>query len=609
MRSAAIAVLAALAGLLAAAPGAHAITDCGQLQESVDLAASGDTVHVDHVYLNCSITVANKSLIFQGGAGGVGGFQGGHPIISVGSNGGASFRDLTFKSGLGNSDGGAIHAFGAASVGILRSHFSGNSGADGGAVYANTSAMGPVTIRDSSFDGNSATGGGGGAYVAVNNGPVTVERTTFTGNGASIGGGLVVEGPRATLRDLDVSGNTAAYDGGGAAIFAGPSVELTRSRFVANKVTTPAASTAQRTGGGLKVVAQGTVTQTGNSFRDNSVTYNRPTADAFPSGGGGEFASGNLVSRDDVFTRNSVRNLASGGEPAEGGGLFVFGCVSVANPPRTTAHGENLVAAGNTLTGGDEGAGVYVGCGKNPVDFTLLDSTIAGNHGGSPLDGGAKDTLKLVNSVVTGAGKALGVTGFASRAAAFSDVCRSGGQPLTGPGNLCADARLRDSGHGDAHETGRSPTRDRGSNARVPSGLTRDFEGGARITDAQPDARAIVDMGADETPTGKLVLGSVRLSLARFRAKNGRHGGTTIAFTISGPTPVRFSVASVPRHGAPKRAGAFIHTARAGRNHVRFTGRIGRTKLKPGRYRLTLKGKNRLNNRSNTVSVLFTIVR
>jgi hypothetical protein len=615
LRIPAVAVLLSVAALFASAPRAEAITACTALQDSVDTASTGQTIPINFEYLDCSIHVTGKVLTFQGTTPDAGfkGHGSGSIVSVVGSAAGASFRDLTFRGGATASDGGAISADSVASVEILRSRFFGNSAQAGGAVSLNTSGAGPIAIRDSTFGSaspgtaNHASATGGGVNIITGAGPVIVERSTFAGNAAAAGGGLYVSAQIPVVRDDTFTGNAAIQQsGGGASIFSGSSAEITRSKFIGNSVASPVASSSQRFGGGLGVFSQGTITQTGNLFRDNTLTFNRTSADSFPSGGGGEFASSAVVSRNDTFVHNSVRNLAAGGEEAEGGGLFVFGCVSVPNAPRTTVRGENLVAAANSVGAGGEGAGVYIGCGTNPVDFTLLDSTIAGNTGGSPLDGGATDTLRLINSIVSAGGKALSVKGFASKAGAFSDACGTGGHALSGAGNLCVDPRLKNAAGGDVHQTSKSPTRDRGSNARVPAGLTSDFEGGARITDAEPNGYAIVDIGADETPTGRLLISSLKLSKGTFRA-SGRHPGTTIAFTITGPSPVRFSVARILSQNKLRAVGSFLHTAQAGRNHFKFTGRIGHTKLSPGRYRLTVKAKNRLNNRSNSASITFVI--
>jgi hypothetical protein len=48
---------------------------------------------------------------------------------------------------------------------------------------------------------------------------------------------------------------------------------------------------------------------------------------------------------------------------------------------------------------------------------------------------------------------------------------------------------------------------------------------------------------------------------------------------------------------------------RAGRKTTKFSGRIGRKKLKPGRYRATLRAKDPAGNRSTTRRISFRIVR
>jgi hypothetical protein len=60
---------------------------------------------------------------------------------------------------------------------------------------------------------------------------------------------------------------------------------------------------------------------------------------------------------------------------------------------------------------------------------------------------------------------------------------------------------LKDAVDGDAHQTRRSPTRDKGANSLVPTSLKRDYENHVRILDSNNDGTKRVDMGADEMRT------------------------------------------------------------------------------------------------------------
>jgi subtilisin-like proprotein convertase family protein len=85
------------------------------------------------------------------------------------------------------------------------------------------------------------------------------------------------------------------------------------------------------------------------------------------------------------------------------------------------------------------------------------------------------------------------------------------------------------------------------------------------------------DVPATEPPSSPLVLSSLKL---KPRAFTLRHG-TTISYRLSRPARVRFSVKRVAKlRGTLSKAGV------AGKNRLRFKGRIGKRALKPGSYRL-----------------------
>jgi hypothetical protein len=356
-------------------------------------------------------------------------------------------------------------------------------------------------------------------------------------------------------------------------------------------------------GGGLSAAADGGVTQSDNVFKNNVLSYNMPVP-VFDSGGGGEWVNPGtqLTSRRDRFVGNSTTNTNAMGPETGGGALYVLGCAS--SPP--TARLEDLVAAGNHVGTPGDGSGVYDGCPSQPVTLRVSDSTIAANTGGGQIDGGDTDHLQMQNSIIAPALGTPAINGFATRAVSFSDTCRASGPKLSGAGNICADPRLKNAGAGDIHQTSKSPTRDRGSNALVPSGLSTDFEGGKRITDYQPDGKAIVDMGADETLTGTLIVRGLHVGRLRL---TGKHRGTRITYSITGPARVTYTFTRLLPHRKTRGAGSFAKNAgKAGKQSVRFSGRVGHHTLAPGSYKLTVTAKNRLNNRSRKTTTKFAVV-
>ena len=78
--------------------------------------------------------------------------------IYVADSATVTIRSFTFTSNVATLDGGAIAILHSASATISGSTFDGNTGAGGGAVYANTAGL--MSISDSTFTGNSAVSGG-----------------------------------------------------------------------------------------------------------------------------------------------------------------------------------------------------------------------------------------------------------------------------------------------------------------------------------------------------------------------------------------------------------------------------------------------------------------
>jgi hypothetical protein len=249
-------------------------------------------------------------------------------------------------------------------------------------------------------------------------------------------------------------------------------------------------------GAGLAVGRGGapnpTLDQSDNVFDRNRITVGPSPPPDLSGRGAGEVLGSleSVTSRRDRFSNNSLPAITGSGE-LEGAGVAVEGCSP--EPPRPDRI-EDAMVAGNHAGGAADGAGVYVGCGDGPVAMTIVDSTVAGNSspgGTAGVFGGPDDTLTMQNSIDTGNTGGSNLAGFSTRTVARSDACGAGGA-IGGSGNICAPPLLVDPTHGDAHETQRSPTIDRGSNALIPAGLTKDFDGDPRIVGAA------VDMGADE---------------------------------------------------------------------------------------------------------------
>ncbi|MBO5694203.1 MAG: right-handed parallel beta-helix repeat-containing protein, partial [Lentisphaeria bacterium] len=97
----------------------------------------------------------------------------------------------------GYSAGGAVYYSGAGKLIISGSEFTGNqvtkatNPLGGGAIYANFSTSGSMTVTDSTFSGNSTGTRGGAIYLALANGSATITNSIFTGNSAATQGGAI----------------------------------------------------------------------------------------------------------------------------------------------------------------------------------------------------------------------------------------------------------------------------------------------------------------------------------------------------------------------------------------------------------------------------------
>jgi predicted outer membrane repeat protein len=524
--------------------------NCAGLENALDDAVAGDIIELNESCADQSFNVSDMpgtagSPVTLRGATGTEELNGGgapgtriftgtdvrHLIVS----------QLTFRNGFANAaNGGAMSVTGDSALTLDQVTFLGNhADGTGGAVFTTdtnaTDTGGPV-VRFSHFgdpndpdniDNMNESGGNGGALAIQTVSDSSVLNTTFDGNLAQGSGGAIymqdtnAPGPQIRLDWFDnpiffnhsfVAGGGVYIDGGqGSSLVSGNQVIGNSVDEVVNltgrsPLRAQAVADGDHFGGGAVMeYANGTVNQQRNTFQGNSIADQN---DAMDYGGGGEWVSGaNVTSLRDRFLANQLPDVSGSGEN-EGGGL---GFVRGAGTTTKVLDAFDLVAAGNQVgSGGGEGGGVYVG-GGCPIGcetrFELTNGTVAGNQiagdgQGAGIAGGlAGDELIMHNSIVFGnTGPAPEIEGFLSTSVAYSDACNSG-VAYPGTANLCADPLLVDPEGLDIHETGPSPTVDKGNDAFIESdsGQDEDFEGDARSTDGDGDGHT-VDIGADESP-------------------------------------------------------------------------------------------------------------
>ncbi|MDQ3933722.1 MAG: hypothetical protein M3340_03730 [Actinomycetota bacterium] len=507
-----LAATAAVFGLLAsAATAAEHLANCGNLQSTIDGASDGDTITLGGECTG-SYTISKKDLTIRGDPanGTEDGFVSatGRALTGVDS-GAVTIRDLFFVGrAVVDLDGGAISLTGDVAPVIDDCEFRANAavrdtaGGAGGAVSISQAfgATGDVVVLDSVFGGaevesrNSADGVGGALQISANG------RTELTGNSflsnltGRWGGGASVVTGRLHAVGNRFEGNSAVDSGGGAKVIlisAGGTQEtdLTGNEFLSNTVT-------GGWGGGLHLDRSGgrnpppttrVIRQSGNRFERNRLLGVNPI------GAGEAIEDLTVTSTDDRFVRNDV--------DAPGGGGGGVGAM------RSTLRARNLVAAGNEVTGG-AGGGImaFEGNVNSPASIELVHSTVAGNtvdgtSTAAGIDGDSLSSLTLSNSIVFGntGGSGPEIAGFpgGNVTASFSDAC-DGGAALAGTGNLCVDPLFADLFAGDVHLNAGSPVLEMGGPSLVPADLTTDFDGQARVQDANGDGTAVPDMGADE---------------------------------------------------------------------------------------------------------------
>ncbi len=346
----------------------------------------------------------------------------------------ATLTNVTFSGNSASSIGGGMdHWFGSAT--LTNVTFSDNSASyAGGGMKSDESSM---TLTNVTFSGNSASQGGG---MHIRFGSPTLANVTFRGNSANIGGGMMNMGGSPTLANVTFNGNVAlAYGGGG-----------------------------MQNEGGSPTLA--------------NVTFNGNVALAY-GGGGMQNRFGSATLTNVTFSGNSADN--------NGGGLNNGGLKDV----KTTAILTNVTFSGNST--GNNGGGM-----ANDVQgsATLTNVTFSGNSAaqqGGGVWSRATSVATVTNSILWGdtPDEIVGEPG-SSNTVSFSIVKGSGGAGLN---NLDADPKFAapitaaaPTTTGNLRLKVGSPAINAGSNAAVPSGVTADLDGNARVISGT------VDMGAYE---------------------------------------------------------------------------------------------------------------
>ena len=189
-----------------------------------DVVIGGNTVIDNNDTNNCTsgdgggiyATTAGSTVTMTGGSITNNGARWGSGVYLT-SSAAVTLTDVTItsnSSACGNNNGGGIHANGG-TLTADRIKVRGNSGLNGGGVYALASAV--VTIKNSDITGNVATTDGGGALVSGTT-TLNIYNSTVAGNyaggGANGGGGVRNNAATLNITNGIVYGNTAAINAG-----------------------------------------------------------------------------------------------------------------------------------------------------------------------------------------------------------------------------------------------------------------------------------------------------------------------------------------------------------------------------------------------------------
>ncbi len=453
---------------ISSAQGAISVVGFGSKPLTIDAANQSRVISVGSA--NSTTTVNLGGVTLTRGYASSGNRGGG---ISQ-SYGALNLMNVTISENSAYYGGGVYQYFGTLNLTSVTISENTASSYSGGGVYLSygTSALTNVTIS-----GNTASSYFGGG-VFQNNGTSALTNVTISGNTADVGGGVYQSGGTSALTNVTMSGNSAYYGGGGACLDSG-TLTLTNVTISGNWASFGS-------GGGV-CQSNGTLTVTNVTISGNLASGG--------GCGGGVYQSGGT---------SSLTNVTISGNTAYAGG---GACLDSGTSTLT-----NVTISGNVASG-DRGGGVF----QNNGTLALTNSTISGNTasegGGVYLYSG---TSTLRNMIV------------ARNAADYGfDVYRDTGATLSGSNNLIGDGSgqtsLVDGRNGnlvgssaspidpqfvnmagtdwtkwDMHLQATSPAVNAGDNVWVPTGVTTDIAGSARIIGGT------VDMGAyelDHAPT------------------------------------------------------------------------------------------------------------
>jgi len=392
---------------------------------------------------------------------------------------------------------------------------------------------------------------------------------------------------------------------------------------------------------------EGVVRVSGGTLEDSEVQLVRDgksTAVALGAGGGilrrsDVAASKGVLSQygDTVIERSRVQGLSYGVRALGGVTTIRSSRIHAIGPDETGIRAE---AQNSDTTVNADGVTVTTGIGATAVGIGAT----------TELAPALNAEVNLTNSVVRGGGAALLAhsgsaspgAGYAKVAASYSDYDPSRNDTTGGHAAL-SEANVSNSGDGGFVSEAflgfrllpTSPLVDAGDPA-TPQGL--DLDGNALVADGNGDGIARRDIGAFELQPGPApddgggaggggpaadttapLVSGFRATPAVFtvaRASTPASAraarGTRLRYSLSEPARVTVAIKRAVKRGGRVRyrtVGTLKRSGTGGANSIRFTGRIGKRALRPGRHRAVIRATDAAGNRGAPKRIALRITR
>ena len=361
-----------------------------------------------------------------------------------------------------------------------------------GAIRTNGQAYqisGSVSIMGLGISQLTLSGGGVSGVLDIRGAyDVDISGMTIAGGYAARAGGIYAVGSHLTLNRMVISGNTAidANSGGGGVYMFSATLAMTNVGISGN--------TSYGNGGGVDQY-YGTLTLT-------NVTI---------SGNHGSLSGGGVYQLYGTSTLTNVMIIGNTTSTFSGGGVCqIYG----------TSTLTNVTISGNTAPSGSSG-GVHLSSGASTLQNTIVARNTTGAGTGPDIYaiGSAVIVSGANNLIADGSGQTALVNG------SNGNLVGTTASPID---PQFVNIAGTDWTKWDLHIPATSPAVNAGDNAWVPSGVTTDITGGARIIDG------IVDMGAYEYSSENRAPSDIALSASTI-AENRSVG--TVVGTLSSTDP------------------------------------------------------------------------